>query len=135
MKIFLKILFSVIYPCILLVLFAMAFTIYENLTASHLRLSIKTRLCLNLITSLLPIFYYSLWNKIKSIRIKALQFATGSLISVFLSIFSLVVGDMIILSTFNITIFNCFNIMMIIAIFIIPITVARSIARKTCLRA
>lgn len=129
MGLFIKILLSLLYPLLLFVLLAGATTQYAK-SVNPSSVTLGARLTMAFLSVLLPIFFYSVWNKSRSLKIKLFQFVTGSVTAVVLRIITSAAGDYIFLQSFNLVLVEVFRTISTILIVIFSIYLARVIERR-----
>jgi len=99
MKVFAKILLSVLYPIILFAVTAGATTTYvKSINSSSYTLA--TRLTMAVLFVVLPVFYYAVWNK-APLKTKVLQWAAGTVMALVLRFVVSIATDILFINTFD----------------------------------
>lgn len=99
MKVFVKILISILYTLVLFFVTAGVTTEYVKSVNSS-SYTLASRLTMAVLFVLLPIFYYAVWNK-APLKTKLIQWAAGTVTALVLRFVVSIVTDIIFINTFD----------------------------------
>lgn len=99
MKVFVKILISVLYTLVLFFVTAGLTTEYVKSVNSS-SYTLASRLTMAVLFVLLPIFYYAVWNK-APLKVKVIQWAVGTVTALILRFAVSIATDIIFINTFD----------------------------------
>lgn len=119
MKIFLKILLSVLYPLLL-------FALLAGFTGTVIGGAAAASMTMGFLVVMLPVFLYAVWNKATT-KVKVIQWAAGTVVAFILRLAVSIATDLLFLKTFDLATVSMVRSVAAIGIALITIELARRI--------